>query len=160
MGARALDSARPLCDRTSVCSCQRPPNRNLIALGPPARCPLTNFVGWEGSPTQIDYRKKGTLILTSLLEDLGLCLLTGPRAVEQQARQMRTGYHWYGDPRYEFWPAREGPRWKMSSELATSVSEVGVELATSSSAEGGPLQMISLGPLAVATGRIWVLNSR
>ena len=30
--------------------------------------------GWEGSPTKIDYRKKrknGTLILTSLLEDLG-----------------------------------------------------------------------------------------
>ena len=25
----------------------------------------------EGSPTKIDYRKKGTLILTSLLEDLG-----------------------------------------------------------------------------------------
>ena len=24
----------------------------------------------EGSPTKIDYRKKGTLILTSLLEDL------------------------------------------------------------------------------------------
>ena len=20
----------------------------------------------------------------------------------------RLGYHWYGDPRYEFWPAREG----------------------------------------------------
>ena len=28
------------------------------------------FVGWEGSPTKIDYRKRGTLILTSLLEDL------------------------------------------------------------------------------------------
>ena len=26
----------------------------------------------EGSPTKIDYREKGTLILTSLLEDLGL----------------------------------------------------------------------------------------
>ena len=26
--------------------------------------------GWEGSPTKIDYRKKGTLILTTLLEDL------------------------------------------------------------------------------------------
>ena len=31
-----------------------------------------DFSGWEGSPTEIDYRKKvGTLILTSLLEDLG-----------------------------------------------------------------------------------------
>ena len=28
-----------------------------------------SFLG-EGSPTKIDYRKKGTLILTSLLEDL------------------------------------------------------------------------------------------
>ena len=26
----------------------------------------------EGSTTKIDYRKKGTLILTSLLEDLGV----------------------------------------------------------------------------------------
>ena len=31
---------------------------------------LISFFGWEGSPTKIDYRKKGTLILTSLLEDL------------------------------------------------------------------------------------------
>ena len=31
---------------------------------------LTSFLG-EGSSTQIEYRKKGTLILTSLVEDLG-----------------------------------------------------------------------------------------
>ena len=31
--------------------------------------PFYPFFG-EGSPTKIDYRKKGTLILTSLLEDL------------------------------------------------------------------------------------------
>ena len=31
--------------------------------------PCYPFLG-EGSPTKIDYRKKGTLILTSLLEDL------------------------------------------------------------------------------------------
>ena len=30
---------------------------------------VTPFL-WEGSPTKIDYRKNGTLILTSLLEDL------------------------------------------------------------------------------------------
>ena len=30
---------------------------------------VTPFFG-EGSPTKIDYRNKGTLILTSLLEDL------------------------------------------------------------------------------------------
>ena len=35
----------------------------LALLGPPT------FVG-EGSPSKIDYRKKGTRILTSLLEDL------------------------------------------------------------------------------------------
>ena len=37
-------------------------------LGPPV-VPFKPFLV-EGSPTQIDYRKKGTLILTSLLEDL------------------------------------------------------------------------------------------
>ena len=31
---------------------------------------LHMFLGWEGSPAKIDYRKKGALILTSLLEDL------------------------------------------------------------------------------------------
>ena len=33
--------------------------------------PFYTFLG-EGSPTKLDYRKKGILILTSLLEDLGL----------------------------------------------------------------------------------------
>ena len=33
--------------------------------------PFYPFLG-EGSPSKIDYRKKGTLILTSLLEDLGM----------------------------------------------------------------------------------------
>ena len=28
------------------------------------------FFGWEGFPTEIDYTKKGTLILSALLEDL------------------------------------------------------------------------------------------
>ena len=31
--------------------------------------PFSPFLG-EGSPTKMDYRKKGSLILTSLLEDL------------------------------------------------------------------------------------------
>ena len=31
---------------------------------------LNPLFGWEGSPTKIDDRKKGTLIQTSLLEDL------------------------------------------------------------------------------------------
>ena len=31
---------------------------------------MPTFFGWEGSLTKIDYRKKGTLILTSLLQDL------------------------------------------------------------------------------------------
>ena len=38
-------------------------------LDPPVVPFLTPFLG-EGSPTKIDYRKKGTLFLTSLLEDL------------------------------------------------------------------------------------------
>ena len=37
---------------------------------PPSNALSHPFFGWEGSPTKIDYRKKGTLILTSLLEDL------------------------------------------------------------------------------------------
>ena len=41
---------------------------SFAKLGPPARCPFNPFLG---SP-QIDYGQKGTLILTSLLEDLGL----------------------------------------------------------------------------------------
>ena len=35
----------------------------------PSVVPFYPFLG-EGSPTKIDHRKKGTLILTSLLEDL------------------------------------------------------------------------------------------
>ena len=34
--------------------------------------PFLTLFGGEGSPTKIDYREKGTLILTSLLEDLAL----------------------------------------------------------------------------------------
>ena len=35
-------------------------------------CALLPFFGWQGFPTKINYRKKGTRILTSLLEDLVL----------------------------------------------------------------------------------------
>ena len=38
-------------------------------LGPPV-VPFYSFLG-EGSPSKTDYRQKGTLILTSLLEDVG-----------------------------------------------------------------------------------------
>ena len=41
---------------------------SLIKLGPPV-VPFNPFF-WEGSPTKIDYRKKDTLILNSLREDL------------------------------------------------------------------------------------------
>ena len=37
---------------------------------------LLHFFGWEGSPTKIGYRRKGTLIRTSLLEDLVYIALT------------------------------------------------------------------------------------
>ena len=37
----------------------------------PTRSPSSALLFWgEGSPTKIDYSKKGTLVLTSLLEDL------------------------------------------------------------------------------------------
>ena len=38
--------------------------------------PVYLFLG-KGSPTQIDYRKKGTLVLAALLEDLGKDMLHG-----------------------------------------------------------------------------------
>ena len=47
---------------------QSPQVGAVLLLGPPV-VPCYPFLG-EGSPTKIDYRKKGTLILTSLLEDL------------------------------------------------------------------------------------------
>ena len=50
---------------------------------------LTPFLE-EGSPTKIDYRKKGTLILTSLLEDLVGCEAFGKLAVSR----MGTNGHW------------------------------------------------------------------
>ena len=49
----------------------------MKSLGPPARCPSLPFLfGWEGSPSKIDYRKNGTLILSSLPEDLVVDLET------------------------------------------------------------------------------------
>ena len=50
----------------------REKNESIGTLGPPARWHFANFFGWRfGSPTKIGHRKKvGTLILTSLLEDL------------------------------------------------------------------------------------------
>ena len=43
----------------------------LSEARPPSSALLNPFFGGEGSPTKIDYRKRDTLILTSLLEDLG-----------------------------------------------------------------------------------------
>ena len=54
----------------------------MAPKGSPSRSPsaLFPFLG-EGSPTKLDYKKKGTLILTSLLEDLALYFWV-PRAIE------------------------------------------------------------------------------
>ena len=58
LGAETIFTRQcPLCVRRSL---SRSPNS---ALSHP-------FFGWEGSRTKMDYRKKGTLILTSPLEDL------------------------------------------------------------------------------------------
>ena len=45
-----------------------------------------SFFG-EGSPTKIDYRKQGTLVLTSLLEDLGVRQLGGVQWLEHPKRR-------------------------------------------------------------------------
>ena len=43
----------------------------VFSTGPRFKCSFTvSFLG-EGSPTKIEYRKMGTLILTFVLEDLG-----------------------------------------------------------------------------------------
>ena len=69
----------------------------------------------EGSPTKIDYRKKGTLILTSLLQDLAdtgthmvdgaRIRLVGPRGVDKRNEQARCDRSW-GVPKVE-----EPPKW-------------------------------------------------
>ena len=43
---------------------------NESRLGPPVVPFYRYSFGWEGSPTKIDDRQKGTLILNSLLENL------------------------------------------------------------------------------------------
>ena len=49
-----------------------------LYLGPHSNWyPFTVSFFGEGSPTKIDKRKKGTLILTSLLEDLGISKVAG-----------------------------------------------------------------------------------
>ena len=59
---------------------------------------------WEGSPTKIDYRKKvGTLILSSLLEDLDnmgstFCGIVSP---SDQIKDSRCGQD---EPIHEMWP--------------------------------------------------------
>ena len=42
---------------------------SFVGLGPPV-VPFYPLLLGEGSPTKMDYRKKGTLILSSVLEDL------------------------------------------------------------------------------------------
>ena len=48
---------------SSVCKSSRSPS-NLLP-----------FFGWEGSPTEIDYKQKVTLILSSLVEDLVMLVM-------------------------------------------------------------------------------------
>ena len=43
----------------------------VLSLSRPPVMPLYQLFWGEGSPTKVDYSKKGTHILTSLLEDLG-----------------------------------------------------------------------------------------
>ena len=50
--------------------------------------PFCQFCLGEGSPTKIDYRQKGTLILTSLLEDL-VAIAGGHKGPPRKANMRR-----------------------------------------------------------------------
>ena len=64
-------ASRSNCCLKGPCCVSRNSSGLVMCLGPPARCPLFYpFFGRGCSPTKIDYREKGTLILTSLLENL------------------------------------------------------------------------------------------
>ena len=72
---RAANSAELLCQvlcpwTLGLLEC--PWTLGLLESGSPSRA-LLPFLFWgEGSPTQINYGRKAILILTSLLEDLGV----------------------------------------------------------------------------------------
>ena len=59
----------------------------LFCLGPPVVPFLTPFFGWEFSPTKINYRKQGTLIQTSLLEDLVAFILMVAKPISHHRTQ-------------------------------------------------------------------------
>ena len=62
-----------------------------------------SFFGWEGSPTKIDYRKKvGSLILSSLLEDLVLHL--PQRAVVRGTCHPQSGVEFSPNKQFGYFP--------------------------------------------------------
>ena len=68
---------------------------HVILLGPPARCQLLPFLFWGrfGSPTKMGYSKKsGTLILTSLLEDLDFFVDLRAGGGEGEASQLPSAH--------------------------------------------------------------------
>ena len=65
---RRVSGARPVSHEGKAASSPGGQKPSLIHRLGPASIALVPFFG--GSPTKIDYRKKGTLILTSLLADL------------------------------------------------------------------------------------------
>ena len=70
--ASASASARR-CGRSSGAPLGSIPSFGRVGRSGADRTLLPRFArGGGGSPTKIDYRKRGTLILTSLLEDLGI----------------------------------------------------------------------------------------
>ena len=62
----------------------------LTYLGPPV-VPFCPFLG-EGSPTKIGYRTKGTLFVTSLLDDLVMCPAKPPVRVRTGQDPPRTSW--------------------------------------------------------------------
>ena len=76
-------------------------------VGEVPQCPLSPLFLGRGSPPQIDYRKKGALFLTSLLEDLVKDLPCHFLAVDEQFDLFwpHPGSDYLGDehPRYSIW---------------------------------------------------------
>ena len=74
LGAKGSSQRVPQLPMDSLALTMLPvaPELGTGAIGPPAIGAVLPFLFWGrfGSPTKIDYRKKGTLILFSLLEDL------------------------------------------------------------------------------------------
>ena len=90
---RMLERRAPKTDvAVKICHCASARETNFsgggghygLFLGPPVVPFHCFFFGWEGSPTKIGYRKKGTLILTSLLGGARFHKVGGPHGASKR----------------------------------------------------------------------------